>query len=228
MTCEKIDRIGYSDIFKFVEDPSVFFFEAGMMIDADGAYRAYHLDKSKGLDYLGNAGSPGNWWALVTDNGKKSGTPITQKPTDPSPGFYISTTSLQDSVKDRTNPTRYVDSESIPFFVLPGNSTFGAALGDFGVAINPANKKMSACIFADNGPKGKIGEGSIALAAALAIPSSPKNGGVAHGIAYVVFGGSKSSWPLSVAEITAKATAEFKQWGGMSRLKQGLPDLDWA
>ena len=67
-----LDRIGYSDIMSVENDRSAFFFEAGMHIDADGAYRAYHPISSKGLDYLANAGKPGNWWALVTDNRKPS------------------------------------------------------------------------------------------------------------------------------------------------------------
>ena len=57
-----LKRIGYSDINTLVDDDSAFFCEAGMMIDADGAYHAYHPDNRSGLDYLGNAGRPGNWW----------------------------------------------------------------------------------------------------------------------------------------------------------------------
>jgi hypothetical protein len=118
MTRELLGRIGYSNIYTFLEDQRAYFYEAGMMIDADGAYRAYHPDPGKGLDYLGNAGRPGNWWALVTDNGKKTGTPIVQGPDDPAPGYYISTTSLQDSSKKRTDPTQYVDAENVPEFTL--------------------------------------------------------------------------------------------------------------
>src|SRR5262245_50331332 len=68
---------------------SAVFYAGGMMIDADGAYRAYH-PANKGLDFLANGGKPGNWWALVTENGKPSGTPVVQGPADPAPGFYIS------------------------------------------------------------------------------------------------------------------------------------------
>ena len=64
-----LSRIGYSNIFTLSEDDSAFFYEAGMMIDADGAPEAYNPDNKSGLDYLGNAGTPGNWWALVTDTG---------------------------------------------------------------------------------------------------------------------------------------------------------------
>jgi hypothetical protein len=228
MTRQELDRIGYSSIYTFLEDQSSFFFEAGMMIDADGAYRAYHPARGQGLDYLGNAGKPGNWWALVTDNGQRTGNPIIQQATDPAPGYYISTTSLQDSSKDPKDPTRYVDSESVPFLVLPSNAKFGASLADFGFAANPSNGRSAGCVFADTGPKGKIGEGSIALATLLGIPSSPKNGGVSHGIVYVVFRGSKAGWPLTVTDIALKATEKFEAWGGLAKLKQGLPELSWA
>src|SRR5262249_49419827 len=55
-----------------------FFYESGMAIDADGAFRAYHPNDRLGLDSLAHAGHQGNWWALVTDNGKASGRPIVQ------------------------------------------------------------------------------------------------------------------------------------------------------
>jgi len=40
-----------------------------MVVDADGAYHAFHPDDKSGLDFLANAGHPGNWMGLVTDNG---------------------------------------------------------------------------------------------------------------------------------------------------------------
>jgi hypothetical protein len=83
-----------------------------------------------GLDYLANAGKPGNWWALVTDNGKSSGNPVVQSSSDPAPSFYISTTSLEDSSVGREDPRRYVNAEWINFFVLPGKLGLGAKLGD--------------------------------------------------------------------------------------------------
>jgi hypothetical protein len=73
-----LKRIGYSNINTLDDDDSAFFYESGLMIDADGAYHAYHPDNRSGLDYLGNAGHPGNWWALVTNNGQPSGSPLVQ------------------------------------------------------------------------------------------------------------------------------------------------------
>ncbi|MBF0531276.1 MAG: hypothetical protein HQK55_18810 [Deltaproteobacteria bacterium] len=221
MTPKLLGRIGYSNIYTFSDDPSAYFFEAGMAIDADGAPKAYHPKPGDGLDYLDNAGHSGNWWALVTKNGE----PVVQGPGDPAPGYYISTTSLEDTSKKATDPTRYVDSETVPFFVLPGKLTFGASLGDFGVAVNSKNWEYCGCIFADTGPSGKIGEGSIALANALGVPSSPKHGGTGHGIVYVVFPGSKQHWPMDINAIKTTANNLFVKWGGIARLKTGLPDI---
>lgn len=220
----ELGRIGYSTIYALQQKPAVFFYEAGMTIDADGAYRAYHPDNRSGLDYLGNAGKPGNWWALVTDTGKTDGKPLIQGPNDPAPGFYISTTSLQDKTKNRTDPRRYVDASSIPFIVLPSNGRFGAALGDFCMVYHPARQKFCGGVFADVGPRGMIGEGSIAMANAVGVPGNPKNGGKANGLVYMVFTGSATGWPLSVSAIKQQAQQLFDAWGGINQLQQALPE----
>jgi len=223
-----LKRVGYSDINTLQDDDSAFFYESGMMIDADGGYHAYHPDNKSGLDYLGNAGKPGNWWALVTDNEKPSGNPIVQSSSDPAPGFYISTTSLEDSSVDREDPRRYVNAESVNFFVLPGKLGLGAKLGDLGVIIRPDQSDYDYAVYADVGPASKIGEASIALADALGIPSSPKNGGTAHGIVYIVFPGSQQGWPLSQAEIDQYGSTLFAKWGGLEKAKDCFPDLPWS
>jgi hypothetical protein len=222
-----LKRIGYSNINTLQDDNSAFFYEAGFMIDADGAYHAYNPDNRSGLDYLGNAGVPGNWWALVTDNGRPGGNPIIQSTSDPAPGFYVSTTSLEDTSKAVDDPRRYVDAESINFFVLPGRLGLGARLGDFGVVIRPSNNDYDYAVYADVGPASKIGEGSIALAAALGIPSSPKNGGTGHGIIYIVFPGSQQGWPLSQAQIDQYGAALFAKWGGLEKAKDCFPGAAW-
>lgn len=222
---EKIGEVGDSFIRRFSSDTTIFFFRAGMMIDADGSPHAYHSDDSKGLDYLANAGNDRDgWWALVTD---EKGNPIVQGAGEPAPGFFISITSLEDTNKDRKDPSRYVDSEKIPFFVLPAGNTFGADLGDFGFVVNPVNGKSCGCIFADTGPADEIGEGSIALAKALGINANPKTGGIDDGLAYIVFPGTKSGWPLSTDEVCQKAAKLFKDWGGLAKIQVGLPNLDW-
>lgn len=221
----ELSRIGYSTIYTLQEDKSAYFYGAGMMIDADGAYKAYHPDKVSGLDYLANGGKPGNWWALVTDDGKPTGNPVIQKEGDPAPGFYISTTSLQDKTKAATDPLRYVDSSSIPYIVLPGNARFGANLSDLCIVYNPKNKKLCGGVFADTGPRNQIGEASIAMANGVGVPGNPKNGGQAHGLIYVVFPGSSAGWPLSNDDIQQKANDIFSTWGGLDRLLALMADV---
>jgi Fungal chitosanase of glycosyl hydrolase group 75 len=223
-----LKRIADSNIFTRQDDTSAFFYEAGMMIDADGGYRAYNPDGKSGLDFLGNAGKPGNWWALVTDNGKPSGKPLIQKDTDPAPGFYISTTSLEDTTKAASDPTRYVDSASINFFVLPGGLNLGEKLGDFGVIINPQTSRWDYAIYADVGPRAKIGEGSVGLAKSLGIPSSPRTGGVGHGIVYIIFPGTSKGWPLTQPQIDQYGATLFNTWGGLEKAKDCFSDIDWG
>ena len=63
---------------------SAFFYEAGMTVTADGAPNAYHpTDDDIALDFIANAGVPGDWWAIVTD---EDGEPHIQGPDDRKPG----------------------------------------------------------------------------------------------------------------------------------------------
>jgi hypothetical protein len=223
-----LKRIGHSNVETHPDDVSAFFYEAGLDIDADGAPHAYHPDGRSGLDYLGNAGRPGNWWALVTDNGEPSGRPIIQGANDPAPGFYISTTSLEDPNWEREDTRRYVNAEAINFIVLPGRLGLGAELGDLAVVIHPETGVHVYAVYADVGPANKIGEASIALANAIGIPSSPKTGGIGHGIGYIVFPGSAQHWPLSQQEIDQNSATLFAKWGGIEKAKVSLPQLNWA
>ena len=58
---------------------------------------------------------------------------------------------------------------------------------------------------ADIGPRGKYGEGSIALARGLGIDSSPKHGGCSKGVTFYVFAGSSKGWPRSNDDVHAQA-----------------------
>lgn len=223
-----LKRIGYSDINTLTDDDSAFFYESGMEIDADGAYHAYSPDNKSGLDYLANAGHPGNWWALVTNSGQPNGGPLVQTDTDPAPGLYISTTSLEDPNCDRKDPRRYVNAEAVNFIVLPNRLGLGAKLGDFAVVMRPATGAYDYAVYADVGPASKIGEGSIALAAALGVPSNPKTGGVGHGIVYIVFPGSDQNWPLTQPEIDQYGAQLFAKWGGVDKAKECFPDVEWS
>ncbi|NDY55189.1 hypothetical protein G3N56_00320 [Desulfovibrio sulfodismutans] len=215
-------RIGSSSIYQTKKHGSVYIFKSGMNIDADGAFTAYHPLPGKGLDHLGNAGRPGNWWGIVTHNTKRSGKPVLQDATDPAPGYYVSGTSLQDATKENNDPTRYVNSEAIPFFVLPGDSRIPATMGDFGYVVNMDTAMSSGCIFADVGPDNKIGEGSIALARAVGIPSDPRGEGTTDQMIYVVFTDTSQGWPVDKKYIDSHSNQLFEQWGGMERLRREM------
>lgn len=173
---------------------------SGMNIDADGSPRAYHPISDSGSDALANAGHKGQWWGIVTN---KKGEPYVQGKDDPAPGFYISCTALIDRTKNDTDCARYVNSDSIPYIVIPSNTEMRkyAKLGDIARVKNLRNGKTSYAICADIGPKDKIGEGSIFLANQLGINSSPRKGGVADSVSYEIYTGSGNGQPRSRAVI---------------------------
>jgi hypothetical protein len=200
-----------------------FFFKAGMAIDVDGAPNAYH-PRDTGLDDLKHAGFPpkpgSKPWGIVTDN---QGKPVIQGTGDPFPGFFVSATSLGDKTRPLTDPRRYVDSTQIPYIALPLAlaNKLGAKLGDFAAVINLKNRKLSYAIFADIGPAGKLGEGSIALAQALGhdpFVGGKIRRGMTGDVIYVVFPGSGNGNPRPIGEIESEGASLLQRWGGLKRI----------
>jgi hypothetical protein len=194
-------------------DGSAFFFRSGMTIDADGAPNAYNADDT-GLDYLHNAGQPGQWDGIVED---EDGEPIVQGPDDPYPGYYISCTSLVDHTKHHRDPARFVDATQIPYVALPGDlaERTGTRLGDLVFVYNSRTDQYSFAIFADIGA---FGEGSIALAENLGVHSDAKRGGSPGGVVYLVFPGSGDGRPKSLEEINREGAALLESAGGKDRV----------
>ncbi|HYF34107.1 MAG TPA: hypothetical protein VD994_02365 [Prosthecobacter sp.] len=165
---------------------------AGMMIDADGANgqtNGVPVYAPKGytpapLDYLANAGEPGNWYRVVTDTGKKDGKPVKQDANGPAPGAYVSATSYRWPQLARIDPLAYVDAAGVPYIVLPGHwraLAIGVVLGcKATVTDTKTGKVLNASGVLDFGPKAKLGEASIACAEFFGIPSSPKHGGTSE------------------------------------------------
>lgn len=173
-------------------------FTAGMTIDADGSPRAYHPE-NRGLDHLANAGRPGRWWGLATD---ARGEPLVQRPGDPAPGYYVSTTALIDARFPAGDPRRYVDSERVPFIAVPPQLRGeGVKLGDLVAVRNERTGATVWAVVADIGPRDHLGEGSIRLAESLGINADARRGGAGSGVTYTVFPGSRPAWPMTHEEI---------------------------
>jgi hypothetical protein len=203
---------------------NAFVYEAGLAVDADGAFRAYHPNNRLALDTIEHAGYSGNWWALATDTGEPSGRPVVQGKNDPAPGYYISMTSLFDAENpNERDPRRFVNAASIPYVVLPPEGFKHAKLGDFATVVNLRNGKVASAIVADeSAPELPMGEGSIALAALLGVDSNPRTGGIEHGIAYVIYKGSGTGKPRSGDEIVSASQRYFQTWGGQQKLNSCL------
>lgn len=209
----RVDDIPYDE-----EAPKSYVFKAGFAVNADGASNCYGPSNS-GIDYTANGGSDsgGEWWGGPVDD---EGLPIMQKIYDPSPGMYVCGTALVVPGYSDDSQYRYIDSHSIPFFVLPGNHANGAKLGDVGLVFNYKTGDNCYAIYADVGPSAKIGEGSIRLAKALRLNADPKSGGTEQkSIVYLVFPGSVGKWmpPKDWFHLANQITND---WGGLGRLME--------
>lgn len=196
-------------------------YTGGMAIDADGARRAYKIGGG-GLDALGNAGHDGDWFGAITDNGKPTGHPVVQGPSDPAPGFLVSGTALRDKTKKGTDPTAYLDA-SVETYISVAGDLFeaGCKPGDLAVAIRDGHDPIG-CIVGDVGPHHKYGEASIATADAAGVPGqgTVRGRGLEHGVTYVVFPGTRSApaWPRERSEYQQAALDAFASWGGLDAL----------
>lgn len=158
--------------------------KAGMAIDADGANGQSSAPvyapvgyQPEPLDYLANAGGPGNWYGVVTNS---NGVPVKQGDKDPMPGAYVSATSYKDPKLPRFDPRAYVDANAVVYIVLPSHwrmQAKGVVLGCRAEVLDTkTGKKVQAAVL-DFGPKAKIGEASIACAREFGVDPSPKHGG---------------------------------------------------
>lgn len=204
---------------RFISENGAICFESGMAIDIDGAPKSYHPNDGsgiKGLDFLSNAkDQDGKFVGVLCDD---DGNPYVQGDSDPAPGYFISCTAYQDSTKEVTDPTRYVDATKVSYISVPPflRKELGVRLGDLCMVYHKGHAVSA--IVADVGPHSKAGEASPACAAALGIPSSPRNGGCDHGVRYVIFPGSKASFFDMNFQDHAKKL--FADWGGQEKLEE--------
>lgn len=162
-------------------------FIADADIDADGANGqgggpvAYTATDS-GTDFLENAGMKRRADGKVvclSENARS----IVILAADNEPkvfanGMIASKTWYRHRSLPETDPAAYVDSESVPYIVVPPlivQKTQGVVRG-CRARVTFRGRSIDGVV-ADRGPARKTGEISIAMARALGIPTSPRNGG---------------------------------------------------
>jgi hypothetical protein len=123
--------------------------------------------------------------------------PFATDPNGSPTSFFISTTSLFDPQFEATDPRRYLDARSVPFFVLPGGergpfgTEHGIRLGDMALIVHGGRGVFA--VFGDAGPADELGEASPAVITRLAgAPDATDRlpRAIASGATTVVFPGS--------------------------------------
>lgn len=175
-------------------DGKVITFRAGLTVDADGSPRAYGPNNT-GLDLTADAGRPGRWWGILTENGQPSGNPFIQPPGSVCPGMYLSTTSYQRERYLPSDARRYVNAEEVAYVVLPQplrDLVADVVLGCRAVVrryVEGVSLDIEAVV-ADFGPSTHLGEGSMALATLLGCNADPRDGGTDEAIYdYLIYPG---------------------------------------
>jgi hypothetical protein len=193
----------------------IVFYEGGLQIDADGSPRAYGPNNS-GLDYTANAGHPGDWYGVITD---QHGNPVLQGSNDPYPGMYVSTTALQDHTKQNADPARYIDSEKVNYISVASDlmKLYGIRMGDIAAVYYRNTNTLCSAVCADVGPRRKYGEGSIGLAGQLGVNNNARHGGVDNNVVTIIFINSHSSWPIDDSIILELVQSLLQQAGGIQQ-----------
>jgi hypothetical protein len=162
-------------------------FVADADIDADGANgqngaKAAYMVGNTGSEHLANGGMAmrGDKVVCAQDWAKD----IVILGTDGEPrefpgGIIASKTWYRYAGRAADDPAAYVDSQTVPYIVVPPLIIQGVQGVVRGCKARASWKGRSVdCVVADKGPRSKIGELSIAAAEALGMRSSPRAGGV--------------------------------------------------
>jgi hypothetical protein len=125
---------------------------------------------------------------------------------------------LETSLKHpgRTGQEQFVDSEKIPYFLLPQDllDAGNIKLGDIGVFI--LNNQITYAVLADVGEAHKSVGGSIALASALGggIVDNIVNRGISDNVICIIFPNSGDGTPQTPEKISEKGKELFESLGG--------------
>ncbi|HRJ53065.1 MAG TPA: glycoside hydrolase family 75 protein [Candidatus Thiothrix moscowensis] len=201
----------------------------GVNVNAGGAWESDCLTKFNKAKAEGFQGATKiDFFAMAT---RPNGTPIIQGSSDPKPGYFVSTTSFKQPRINGKTPQAQLDSNTIPYIVIPStwqrSSAPGVKLGDFAVILRKSTGKISYAVVGDTGPNSKLGEGSVALHEALGNnPFMMRYGkrramkGIgSRDVLYVVFPNSHKNGEVVTNQlINMEGTKLLEEFGGTQRL----------
>ena len=190
--------------YRAAEYPAISIVASHAAADADGAPRCYHPNEG-GLDCLSDAkDAHGHWCGIAVDI---HGKPYVQGADDPAPGYYVSTTSLQDARYAYRDPRRYVDAEKYAGSVLPESliKAHNIKLGDLVLVERLKTGGKCWSVFHDVGPA--VGEASLFVIRALGGNPNPKHGGIPDACRFTIYPGSGLGRALDQDELAARVRA---------------------
>jgi hypothetical protein len=142
-------------------------------------------------------------------------------------GAFVSMTSLPaDPSRGTCDQARYLDALTVPFVIRPGDTDFtraGMDAGDLVAVHQPASGRTVFAIVGDAGPSDGLGEGSVALNAALMGRPLPRTYAEVlalqpQDVLTVVLTDAPMDRPFTAERIAAAGQAELDRLGGAPRL----------
>lgn len=194
-------------------------------VTAQGAPDAYHPEDT-GSGCLRDTGWPGPDWRqrLVADPHQPQ-RPLRQG-AGGYPGYFVSTTALNDPRFPRTSAAAYLDAGRVAYLALPQGwlAEDGAgAPGDFVVVHDRGSGRHSFGLIGDSGRDRAMGEVSERMASDLSghrAEARSGRGAPTGPLLCVVFPGSRREpgWPLQAAVIRARCQQLLRAFGGVAGL----------
>lgn len=162
-------------------DGTVIEYVGEMTSCADGSPRCYGPSSPPALDYLGNAGYPGNWWGISVDS---HGNPIVQQEgypnAHPYPGLYVSCTAYKFPEYQEYDTRAWVNAEKVHFSVIPSSVRMAVSpkfMGCRAEVLDKKTGKICECVCAEIGPSTHLGEASMKVCEFFGLDPDPKAGG---------------------------------------------------
>jgi len=147
-----------------------------------------------------------HWFGIATEPTSTNYHPCIQS-TGRYAGFFVSQTARPaDPNAPVCSPAHWYSSTEIPYVTIPGNrlDAQGVQVGDLALVYRRHNgvEYLVAAVVGDSGNPGELGEGSIALHAALG--NSASHGipnGISGGVTTFLFPGHQATMPISATSI---------------------------
>lgn len=186
---------------------------------------------SRDHDYSVPATGTIDWYAIASRPAQAAKYRPCIQASGPNKGFFVAQTSgVADPSKDICDPKHWISSTEIPYVTLPGErlSAHGVHPGDLALVYRRVQgaEVLVVAVAGDRGNADELGEGSIALHAALGNPQPSHGlpGNIAGNVTTILFAGDRAAQPISRASLEQQKQRLLAAAGGLAAIRSCNPN----